>query len=242
MAILYIYIYICVCVCVCVCYSVYLSICLLLFLMVYHFDFIFNLNRFLSILFSLTTFHFFPFPLPNSQSQYNLLGLFMSDSYFTPQFVMFIIIVMVLDYYCWDQHIFTKKSWEVWPLAISACFYLALVLLPLVSHHKFVELDTQRSSHERNAHKTSWLKYTICLLKCLYHPFFFLVCFLSLPSLWFIIFLFILHAFIFFFHFLLPLVCIIIIHSLEHFTSALSDGFSLESEWQQVSSSLQDSS
>ena len=35
---------------------------------------------------------------------------------------------------------------------------------------------------------------------------------------------------------------IIIIHLLELFTSALADGFSLESEWQQVSSSLQDSS
>ena len=35
---------------------------------------------------------------------------------------------------------------------------------------------------------------------------------------------------------------IIIIFSLEFFTSALADGFSLESEWQQVSSSLQDSS
>ena len=34
----------------------------------------------------------------------------------------------------------------------------------------------------------------------------------------------------------------IIIYSLELFTSALADGFSLESEWQQVSSSLQDSS
>ena len=34
----------------------------------------------------------------------------------------------------------------------------------------------------------------------------------------------------------------VIIHSLELFTSALADGFSLESEWQQVSSSLQDSS
>ena len=33
---------------------------------------------------------------------------------------------------------------------------------------------------------------------------------------------------------------IIIIHSLELFTSALADGFSLESEWQQVSTSLQD--
>ena len=35
---------------------------------------------------------------------------------------------------------------------------------------------------------------------------------------------------------------LIIIHSLELFISALADGFSLESEWQQVSSSLQDSS
>ena len=34
----------------------------------------------------------------------------------------------------------------------------------------------------------------------------------------------------------------IIIHSLELFPSALADGFSLESEWQQVSSSLQDCS
>ena len=34
----------------------------------------------------------------------------------------------------------------------------------------------------------------------------------------------------------------IIIYSLEFFTSALADGLSLESEWQQVSSSLQDSS
>ena len=33
---------------------------------------------------------------------------------------------------------------------------------------------------------------------------------------------------------------IIIIYLLEFFTSALADGFSLESEWQQVSSSLQD--
>ena len=38
------------------------------------------------------------------------------------------------------------------------------------------------------------------------------------------------------------LLFIIIIRSLELFTSALADGFSLESEWQQVSSSLQDSS
>ena len=29
----------------------------------------------------------------------------------------------------------------------------------------------------------------------------------------------------------------VIIHSLELFTSALADGFSLESEWQQISSS-----
>ena len=35
-------------------------------------------------------------------------------------------------------------------------------------------------------------------------------------------------------------IIIIIIHSLELFTSALADGFSLESEWQQVSSSLKD--
>ena len=33
-----------------------------------------------------------------------------------------------------------------------------------------------------------------------------------------------------------------IIHSLELFTSAIADGFSLKSEWKQVSSSLQDSS
>ena len=38
------------------------------------------------------------------------------------------------------------------------------------------------------------------------------------------------------------IIIIIIIHSLELFTSALADGFSQESEWQQVSSSLQDSS
>ena len=38
------------------------------------------------------------------------------------------------------------------------------------------------------------------------------------------------------------IIIIIIIHSLELFTSAIADGFSLESEWQQVSSSLQDSS
>ena len=35
---------------------------------------------------------------------------------------------------------------------------------------------------------------------------------------------------------------IIIIYSLEFFTSAFADGLSLEFEWQQVSSSLQDSS
>ena len=38
------------------------------------------------------------------------------------------------------------------------------------------------------------------------------------------------------------IIIIIIIHSLELFTSTLADGFSLESERQQVSSSLQDSS
>ena len=37
-------------------------------------------------------------------------------------------------------------------------------------------------------------------------------------------------------------IIISIIHSLELFTSALADAFSLESEWQLVSSSLQDSS
>ena len=37
-------------------------------------------------------------------------------------------------------------------------------------------------------------------------------------------------------------IIIIIIHSLELFPSAVSDGLSLESEWQQVSSSFQDSS
>ena len=38
----------------------------------------------------------------------------------------------------------------------------------------------------------------------------------------------------------LPSIIIIIIHSLELFTSAIADGFSFNSEWQQVSSSLQD--
>ena len=38
------------------------------------------------------------------------------------------------------------------------------------------------------------------------------------------------------------IIIIIIIHSLELFWSALADDFSLGSEWQQVSSSLQDSS
>ena len=38
------------------------------------------------------------------------------------------------------------------------------------------------------------------------------------------------------------IIIIIIIHSLELFTSVIADGFSLESEWQQVTSSLQDSS
>ena len=48
---------------------------------------------------------------------------------------------------------------------------------------------------------------------------------------------------ILFFLFIIIIVIIIItIHSLELFTSALVDGFSLESEWQQVSSNLQDSS
>ena len=38
------------------------------------------------------------------------------------------------------------------------------------------------------------------------------------------------------------IIIIIIIYSWEFFTSALADGLSLEFEWQQVSSSLQDSS
>ena len=38
------------------------------------------------------------------------------------------------------------------------------------------------------------------------------------------------------------IIIIIIIYSLEFSTLALADGFSLEFEWQQVSSSLQDSS
>ena len=38
------------------------------------------------------------------------------------------------------------------------------------------------------------------------------------------------------------IIIIIIIYSSEFFTSALADGLSLEIEWQQVSSSLQDSS
>ena len=38
------------------------------------------------------------------------------------------------------------------------------------------------------------------------------------------------------------IIIIIIIHSLELFPSALADSFSQESEWQQVSSSFQDSS
>ena len=42
--------------------------------------------------------------------------------------------------------------------------------------------------------------------------------------------------------FLLIIIIIIIIYSLEFSTSVLADGFSQEFEWQQVSSSLQDSS
>ena len=38
------------------------------------------------------------------------------------------------------------------------------------------------------------------------------------------------------------IITIIIIHSLELFTPALADGFSLESEWQLFFSSLQDTS
>ena len=44
----------------------------------------------------------------------------------------------------------------------------------------------------------------------------------------------------YYYYSLIIIIIIIIIHSL--FTSALADGFSLESEWQQVFSSLQDSS
>ena len=38
------------------------------------------------------------------------------------------------------------------------------------------------------------------------------------------------------------IIIIIIIHSLALFTSVLADDFSVESEWQQISSNLQDSS
>ena len=38
------------------------------------------------------------------------------------------------------------------------------------------------------------------------------------------------------------IIIIIIIYSWEFFISVLADGFSLEFEWQQISSSLQDSS
>ena len=41
---------------------------------------------------------------------------------------------------------------------------------------------------------------------------------------------------------IINIIIIIIITPLEFFTSVLADGFSLEFEWQQVSSSLQDSS
>ena len=40
--------------------------------------------------------------------------------------------------------------------------------------------------------------------------------------------------------FIIIIIIIVIVHSLELFTSAIADSFSLESEWQQVSSSLQD--
>ena len=42
--------------------------------------------------------------------------------------------------------------------------------------------------------------------------------------------------------FIIIIIIIIIIIPLEIFTSLLADGFSLEFEWQQVSSSLQDTS
>ena len=47
---------------------------------------------------------------------------------------------------------------------------------------------------------------------------------------------------LFFILYLLFIIVIIIITPLEFFTSVLADGFSLEFEWQQVFSSLQDSS
>ena len=40
----------------------------------------------------------------------------------------------------------------------------------------------------------------------------------------------------------IAIIIIIISYSLEFFTSALADGLPLEIEWQQISSSLQDSS
>ena len=45
-----------------------------------------------------------------------------------------------------------------------------------------------------------------------------------------------------YYYYFMIIIIIIIIHPLELFTSAIADGFSLKSEWQQVSSSLQDSS
>ena len=48
--------------------------------------------------------------------------------------------------------------------------------------------------------------------------------------------------FFFFFFFLLLLLLLLLFTPLEFFTSVLADGFSLEFEWQQFFSSLQDSS
>ena len=45
-----------------------------------------------------------------------------------------------------------------------------------------------------------------------------------------------------FYRFSFIIIIIIIIHSLELFTSAIADGFSLKSEWQKIFASLQDSS
>ena len=55
-----------------------------------------------------------------------------------------------------------------------------------------------------------------------------------LPTQWCLV----LHPFII----IIIIIIIIIVHSLELFTSAIADGPSLKSEWQQVSSCLQDSS
>ena len=50
------------------------------------------------------------------------------------------------------------------------------------------------------------------------------------------------NTFFFFFFLLLLLLLLLLFTLLEFFTSSLAEGLLLESEWQQVSSSLQDSS